>query len=140
MQKYADYVTSQATWLGRLPTHWDCKKIGALFSERKVKVSDKDYAPLSVAKIGVVPQLETAVKTDAGDIKAVQTLSRLNRCCPKKYDTFVLDFANKPEMIQESFSRYYRTTILSGETDPNKLYDLVAIMDEYQIFTNEDVE
>ena len=67
MQKYADYVTSQATWLGRLPTHWDCKKIGALFSERKVKVSDKDYAPLSVAKIGVVPQLETAVKTDAGD-------------------------------------------------------------------------
>ena len=67
MQKYADYVTSQATWLGRLPTHWDCKKIGALFSERKVKASDKDYAPLSVAKIGVVPQLETAVKTDAGD-------------------------------------------------------------------------
>lgn len=67
MQKYADYVTSQATWFGRLPTHWDCKKIGALFSERKVKVSDKDYAPLSVAKIGVVPQLETAVKTDAGD-------------------------------------------------------------------------
>ena len=74
------------------------------------------------------------------DIKAVQTLSRLNRCCPKKYDTFVLDFANKPEMIQESFSRYYRTTILSGETDPNKLYDLVATMDGYQVFSNEDVE
>ena len=74
------------------------------------------------------------------DIKAVQTLSRLNRCCPKKYDTFVLDFANKPEMIQESFSRYYRTTILSGETDPNKLYDLVATMEEYQVFSNEDVE
>ena len=74
------------------------------------------------------------------DIKAVQTLSRLNRCCPKKYDTFVLDFANKPEMIQESFSRYYRTTILSGETDPNKLYDLVATMEGYQVFSNEDVE
>ena len=74
------------------------------------------------------------------DIKAVQTLSRLNRCCPKKYDTFVLDFANKPEIIQESFSRYYRTTILSGETDPNKLYDLVATMEEYQVFSNEDVE
>lgn len=51
MQKYADYVTSQATWLGRLPTHWDCKKIGALFSERKVKVSDKDYAPLLLQKL-----------------------------------------------------------------------------------------
>lgn len=67
MQEYADYTTSHAAWLGYLPAHWDCKKIGALFSERKVKVSDKDYAPLSVAKIGVVPQLETAVKTDAGD-------------------------------------------------------------------------
>ncbi len=74
------------------------------------------------------------------DIKAVQTLSRLNRCCPKKYDTFVLDFANKPEMIRQSFSDYYRTTILSGETDPNKLYDLVATMQEYQVFSDENVE
>ncbi len=74
------------------------------------------------------------------DIKAVQTLSRLNRCHPKKYDTFVLDFANKPEIIEESFSRYYRTTILSGETDPNKLYDLVATMEEYQVYSEEDVE
>ena len=74
------------------------------------------------------------------DIKAVQTLSRLNRCHPKKYDTFVLDFANKPELIEKSFSRYYRTTILSGETDPNKLYDLVATMEEYQVYSDEDVE
>ena len=49
------------------------------------------------------------------DIQAVQTLSRLNRCHPKKHDTCVLDFANKPEVIQKSFERYYRTTILSGE-------------------------
>lgn len=74
------------------------------------------------------------------DIKAVQTLSRLNRCHPKKYDTFVLDFANKPEIIEESFSRYYRTTILSGETDPNKLYDLVATMEGYQVYSVDDVE
>ncbi len=69
------------------------------------------------------------------DIKAVQTLSRLNRCHPKKYDTFVLDFANKAEAIQEAFSTYYRTTILSGETDPNKLYDLIATMSEYQVYS-----
>ena len=62
------------------------------------------------------------------DIKAVQTLSRLNRSHPKKYDTFVLDFANKTATIEEAFSRYYRTTILSGETDPNKLYDIIALM------------
>ena len=73
------------------------------------------------------------------DIKAVQTLSRLNRCHPKKYDTFVLDFANKPEDIERAFSRYYRTTILSGETDPNKLYDLVATMESYQVYSQEQV-
>lgn len=74
------------------------------------------------------------------DIKAVQTLSRLNRCHPKKHDTVVLDFANKPEMIEEAFSRYYRTTILSGETDPNKLYDLISAMESYQIYSSDDVE
>lgn len=68
------------------------------------------------------------------DIKAVQTLSRLNRACPKKYDTFVLDFFNDPNDIIESFSRYYKTTLLSGETDPNKLYDLIADMESYQVF------
>lgn len=67
MRKYADYLPAQAAWLDELPSHWQCKKTGALFSERKSKVSDKDYAPLSVARIGVVPQLATAVKTDAGD-------------------------------------------------------------------------
>lgn len=73
------------------------------------------------------------------DIKAVQTLSRLNRSHPLKYDTFVLDFANKPETIAESFSAYYRTTILSGETDPNKLYDLIAAMEKYQVYSDDDV-
>ncbi|QEH69323.1 type I restriction endonuclease subunit R [Cellulosilyticum sp. WCF-2] len=74
------------------------------------------------------------------DIKAVQTLSRLNRCHPLKHDTFVLDFANKPAMIQEAFSRYYRTTLLSGETDPNKLYDLITTLEEYQVYSEDDIE
>ena len=74
------------------------------------------------------------------DIKAVQTLSRLNRCHPKKHDTFVLDFYNKPEDIQRAFSTYYKTTLLSDETDPNKLYDLIATMEEYQVYTAEEVE
>lgn len=73
------------------------------------------------------------------DIKAVQTLSRLNRCHPKKRDTFVLDFYNKPKDIQTAFSTYYKTTILSGETDPNKLYDLITTMEEYQVFSREEV-
>jgi type I restriction enzyme R subunit len=69
------------------------------------------------------------------DIKAVQTLSRLNRAHPQKFDTFVLDFANEASDIQEAFSRYYRTTILSGETDPNKLYDLIAAMEAHEVYT-----
>jgi type I restriction enzyme R subunit len=74
------------------------------------------------------------------DIKAVQTLSRLNRARPQKYDTFVLDFANEPEDIAAAFSRYYRTTILSAETDPNKLYDLIAAMEKHGVYQQYDVD
>lgn len=62
-----NYILNNPAWLREIPSHWDCKKIGSLFTERKVKVSDKEYPPLSVAKIGVVPQLDTAVKTEARD-------------------------------------------------------------------------
>ena len=62
-------------------------------------------------------------KTLSG-IRAVQTLSRLNRAHPKKHDVFVLDFMNDSDTIQDAFSDYYRTTILSDETDPDKLHDL----------------
>lgn len=72
-------------------------------------------------------------------VKAVQTLSRLNRAHPQKYDTFVLDFANDSDIIRTSFEPYYRTTILSEETDPNKLHDLKANLDGYQVYSWEDV-
>lgn len=67
MQQYAKTKSSPAAWLSELPSHWECKKIGSLFTERKVKVSDKDYAPLSVTKMGILPQLEHAAKTNDGD-------------------------------------------------------------------------
>ena len=73
-------------------------------------------------------------------IKAVQTLSRLNRAHPKKHDVFVLDFMNNTEMITEAFSDYYRTTVLSDETDPNKLHDLKTALDGYQVYTPEHIE
>jgi type I restriction enzyme R subunit len=72
-------------------------------------------------------------------VKAVQTLSRLNRARPQKYDTFVLDFMNDADTIQAAFAPYYRTTILSGETDPNKLHDLKASLDAAQIYTVEQI-
>jgi len=75
-----------------------------------------------------------------GDIKAVQTLSRLNRACKNKTDTFVLDFANKADDIKEAFSRYFKTTLLSDETDPNKLYELIANMEKHEIFSKDDID
>ena len=68
-------------------------------------------------------------------IKAVQTLSRLNRAHPEKHDVFVLDFQNNTETIKEAFSDYYRTTVLSDETDPNKLHDLKARLDNAQVYS-----
>jgi type I restriction enzyme R subunit len=72
-------------------------------------------------------------------IKAVQTLSRLNRAHPKKHDVFVLDFQNDTKTIEESFADYYRTTILSKETDPNKLHTLMGELDKYQVYSHEQI-
>jgi type I restriction enzyme R subunit len=68
-------------------------------------------------------------------IKAVQTLSRLNRAHPEKRDVFVLDFQNNNETVTQAFSDYYRTTILSEETDPNKLHDLKLALDKAQVYS-----
>ena len=72
-------------------------------------------------------------------IKAVQTLSRLNRAHPQKHDCFVLDFQNNSEAITFAFQDYYRTTLLSEETDPNKLHDLKAALDGAQVYSPEQV-
>jgi type I restriction enzyme R subunit len=68
-------------------------------------------------------------------IKAVQTLSRLNRAHPRKHDCFVLDFQNNSEAITFAFQDYYRTTLLADETDPNKLHDLKLALDEAQVYS-----
>ena len=73
-------------------------------------------------------------------IKAVQTLSRLNRAHPQKHDCFVLDFQNNSEAITFAFQDYYRTTLLAEETDPNKLHDLKAALDAAQVYSPEQVQ
>jgi type I restriction enzyme R subunit len=73
-------------------------------------------------------------------IKAVQTLSRLNRAHPQKHDVFVLDFVNDVDTIQDAFADYYRTTILAEETDPNKLHDLQSALDGYQIYAESQID
>ena len=64
---YPAYKDSGVDWLGDIPEGWKLKRLGSLFQERKEKVNDRDFPPLSVTKQGIVPQLETAAKTDAGD-------------------------------------------------------------------------
>lgn len=74
------------------------------------------------------------------DVNAVQTLSRLNRTCKYKTDTFVLDFANTDEQIKKSFQPYYETTLLEGRTDFNKVYDLRTKIQPYMLYNFNDVE
>ena len=67
MERYSEYKDSGVKWLGEIPSHWEVKRLGSFFFERKEKVSDKDYAPLSVTKQGIFPQLENVAKTNDGD-------------------------------------------------------------------------
>jgi type I restriction enzyme S subunit len=72
---YPKYKESSVEWLGRVPEHWEVRRLGFHFDERREKVSDKDYPPLSVTKNGIVPQLETAAKTDDGDNRKLVRVS-----------------------------------------------------------------
>ena len=67
MERYNEYKDSGVQWLGEIPSHWEVKRIASYFIERRTKVSDKDYEPLSVTKNGIFPQLENVAKTNDGD-------------------------------------------------------------------------
>lgn len=117
------------------------------FSEKELpeKFNSDEYKVLLVAEKYQTgfdePLLHTMyVDKPLSGIKAVQTLSRLNRTCPGKEDTFVLDFVNDIEDIKDSFQPYYESTGLEEVTDPNILYDLQAELEPYQIFTEKEVQ
>lgn len=73
-------------------------------------------------------------------VKAVQTLSRLNRTCPGKEDTFILDFVNKAEDIQEAFKPYYQATIVEEVTEPNLLYDIQNQLHAYGVYLKDELD
>lgn len=73
-------------------------------------------------------------------VKAVQTLSRINRMYPGKTDTFVLDFVNTADDIQKSFQDYYISTGITEETDPNIVYDLYHFLASYHLWTDKEIE
>lgn len=114
-------------------------------AEIETKMEEEPYRILIVANKFQTgydqPLLHTMyVDKQLSGVKAVQTLSRLNRCHPKKQDTFVLDFANDPDMIQKSFQDYYKTTVLVGESDVNKLNDLTETIEGFCFYTQDDVD
>lgn len=67
MPRYEAYKDSGVEWLGEIPAHWNLTRLSTRFEERRQKVSDKDFPPLSVTKNGILPQLDTAAKTNDGD-------------------------------------------------------------------------
>ena len=73
-------------------------------------------------------------------VKAVQTLSRLNRTCEGKTDTFVLDFINKQEDIQDAFQPFYQETMLEREVNTDLLYQVQKELRGYSIYSDTDIE
>ena len=73
-------------------------------------------------------------------VKAVQTLSRLNRTMRGKVDTFVLDFVNSAEDIRKAFEPYYEETVLEEETDPNVIYDLKNTLDKFRVYQQMEID
>ena len=73
-------------------------------------------------------------------VKAVQTLSRLNRICEDKKDTFILDFVNTAEEIQEAFKPYYESTILEEEINVNLIYDTKILLRQFNLYNGDDIE
>lgn len=87
------------------------------------------------------PLLHTMfVDKQLSGVKAVQTLSRLNRTMPGKQDTFVLDFVNSAEDIRKAFEPYYEETVLEEETDPNVIYDLKNTLDESRVYQQAEID
>lgn len=87
------------------------------------------------------PKLHTMyVDKKLSGVKAVQTLSRLNRICPGKDDTLVLDFVNDPQDILEAFRPFYKTTILENDIEPNEIYSLYRTILDRQVIDIADVD
>lgn len=119
-------------------THYGEKELPGIFDKEEYRiliVADKYQTGFDQ------PLLHTMyVDKKLSGVKAVQTLSRLNRPYPGKEDTFVLDFVNDRQTILDSFQPYYEVTTVKEETDVNHLYDLKMRLDEFNVCWQEDID
>lgn len=115
-------------WIGQIPKNWELRKIGSVYEERNTKVSDKDYAPLSVTKQGIVPQLESAAKTDNGDNRKLirkndfvinSRSDRRGSCGISEYDgsCSLINTVLKPKanMCNKYYSFVFRSELFADE-------------------------
>lgn len=124
---------------------WTEEKINGIKENQLKKYFHDDFNMLIVAEKYQTgfdePLLHTMfVDKKLNSVKAVQTLSRLNRTTKGKEDTFVLDFANTQEEIQRAFQPYYEATVLESETDPNSIYDIKRMLDDFHVWQYIEVE
>lgn len=124
---------------------WTEEKINGIKENQLKKAFHDDFDMLIVAEKYQTgfdePLLHTMfVDKKLNGVKAVQTLSRLNRTMKGKEDTFVLDFANTQEEIQKSFQPFYETTVLEEETDPNLVYSLKRQLEDFHVYQQHEVE
>lgn len=124
---------------------WTEEKINGIKENQLKKYFHDDFNMLIVAEKYQTgfdePLLHTMfVDKKLNSVKAVQTLSRLNRITRGKEDTFVLDFANTQEEIQRAFQPYYEATVLESETDPNSIYDIKRMLDDFHVWQYSEVE
>lgn len=124
---------------------WTEEKINGIKENQLKKYFHDDFNMLIVAEKYQTgfdePLLHTMfVDKKLNSVKAVQTLSRLNRTTKGKEDTFVLDFANTQEEIQRAFQPYYEATVLESETDPNSIYDIKRMLDDFHVWQCIEVE
>ena len=123
------------------------RKDGTTIKEKQLpeEFSGEEYAMLIVAEKYQTgfdePLLHTMfVDKKLSGVKAVQTLSRVNRIARGKSDTFILDFVNTKEEIEEAFKPYYESTVLDEEINVNLVYDTKVVMRDFRLYNNEDIE
>ena len=123
------------------------RKDGTTIKEKQLpeEYSGEEYAMLIVAEKYQTgfdePLLHTMfVDKKLSGVKAVQTLSRVNRIARGKSDTFILDFVNTKEEIEEAFKPYYESTVLDEEINVNLIYDTKVVMRDFRLYNDEDIE
>ncbi len=122
IKTYDKYKDSGIEWIGEIPEKWKLTKIGQLYIERNIKVSDKEYLPLSVTKVGIVPQLENAAKTDNGDNRKLVKINdfvinsrsdRRGSCGISEYEGSVSLINTVLAPRNNMFNKYYNYTFKS---------------------------